>query len=214
MLWSLNLYQQFSGDMHSSWEITHQLMQLAEDLKDSALTTEAHVAIASLLVLLGRHSEGLEHLEKGTELHAAHPNHGNSVFANLDSRVMCECFTALALFALGYPDQSSKTMAVGLALARELGHPETFVVAGHIAAQLHQLRGEASLSYERAKEAMELADEYGLAFWAIYGLIEVGWAIAELGNPHDGIEKMRKGSGGIRGNGGKTPIPVFSGAVG
>ena len=47
MLWSLNLYKQFSGNMHSSLEITHQLMQLAQDLKDSALTMEAHIAIAS-----------------------------------------------------------------------------------------------------------------------------------------------------------------------
>jgi len=30
-----------------------------------------------------------------------------------------------------------------------------------------QLRGEASLAYERAKEAMELAAEYGFALWVL-----------------------------------------------
>ena len=58
---------------------------------------------------------------------------------------MFECFSALALLELGYPDRSAEKMAAGLALARELGHPQTLVVAGHVAAQLHQLRGEASL---------------------------------------------------------------------
>jgi DNA-binding winged helix-turn-helix (wHTH) protein len=144
MLWSLNLYRQFSGDMHASFEITLQLMQLAEDLKDSALIAEAHSAIGSLLVLLGRSFEALEHLEKGIALHTTHPNQGNRVFANFNSKVMFQCFSAMALLDLGYPDQSAKKVAAGLALARELGHPETLVVAGHIAAQLHPLRREAA----------------------------------------------------------------------
>jgi DNA-binding winged helix-turn-helix (wHTH) protein len=79
MLWSLNLYHQFSGDMHSSVEISYQLMQLAEDLKDSALIMEAHSAIGAVLVLSGRCSEALEHLEKGTALYATHPKHRKSV---------------------------------------------------------------------------------------------------------------------------------------
>src|SRR5262249_25663937 len=38
MLWSQNFYEQFSGKMHSALEISYQLMQLAADLKDGALT--------------------------------------------------------------------------------------------------------------------------------------------------------------------------------
>jgi len=37
------------------------------------------------------------------------------------------------------------------------------------------------------------ADEYGLTVWVTYGLIELGWAVAELGNPHKGIEMMERG---------------------
>jgi predicted ATPase len=122
---------------------------------------------------------------------------------------MLECFTALGLFALGYPDQSAEKLASGLTRARELGHPETLVVAGHIAAQLHQLRGETSLAYERAKEAMELADEYGLAVWLTYGLIELGWAEAELGDAQDGIEKMRRGLAEYEATGAKLRSPYF-----
>ncbi len=209
MLWSLNLYTQFSGDMHSSLEITYQLMQLAEDLKDSALIMEAHSAIGAVLVLLGRCSEALEHLEKGTALYATHRNHRSSVFVNFDRKVMLECFAALALFALGYPDQSAEKLAAGLTRARELGHPETLVVAGHVAAQLHQLRGETSLAYERAKEAMELADEYGLAVWLAYGLIELGWAEAELGDAQHGIEKMQRGLAEYEATGAKLRSPYF-----
>jgi predicted ATPase len=209
MLWSLNLYHQFSGDRHSSLEISYQLLQLAQDLQDSALIMEAHSAIGAVLVLSGQCSEALEHLEKGTALYATHPKHRKSVFVNLDRKVMLECFTALGLFALGYPDQSAEKLASGLTRARELGHPETLVVAGHVAAQLHQLRGETSLAYERAKEAMELADEYGLAVWLAYGLIELGWAEAELGDAQDGIEKMQRGLAEYEATGAKLRSPYF-----
>ena len=70
---------------------------------------------------------------------------------------MVEGFAALALFPLGYPDQSAARLEGSLRLARELNHPQTLVVAGHMAAQLHQLRGEAPLVQILAKEALELA---------------------------------------------------------
>ena len=213
MLWSLNFYQQFSGDMQSSLEVSYQLMHLAEELKDEGLIMEAHRSIGAALVMLGRCSEALEHLEKGIALCATHHDDRDRVFAGFDSKVMLECFAALALLDLGYPDQSAEKVAAGLALARELGHAQTLVVAGHVAAQLHHLRGEASLAYKRAKEAMELADEYGLTVWVTYGLIELGWAVAELGNPQEGIEKMERGLADYEMTGATLRSPYFLGLL-
>jgi tetratricopeptide (TPR) repeat protein len=213
MLWSLSFYQQFSGKMHSSLEVSYQFMQVAEELKDGGLIMEAHRSIGAALVLLGRCSEALTHLEKGIALCPAHHNQRDRVFVGFDSKVMLECFSALALLDLGYPDQSAEKAAAGLALARELDHPQTLVVAGHIAAQLHHLRGEASLAYERAREAMELADEYGMTVWVTYGLIELGWAVAELGNPQDGIEKMKRGLADYEVTGAKLRFPYFLGLL-
>jgi predicted ATPase len=213
MLWWLNMYHQFSGEMHSSLEISHQLMHLAEDLKDGALIMEARRALGAVLVLSGRCSEALEHLEKGAALYATHHDHSNKVFSGFDNKVMSECFAALALFPLGYPDQSAERLAAGLALARELAHPQTLVVALHIAAQLHHLRGEAPLVHVYAKEAMQLADEYGLAFWVIYGLIELGWAEAELGDEEGGIEKMKRGLAEYEVTGAKLRSQYFLGLL-
>jgi predicted ATPase len=163
--------------------------------------------------LLGRYSEALEHIEKGSALYAAHHNHRYSVFGNFDSKVMFECFAALALLPLGYPDQSAQKIAAGLALARKLGHPQTLVVALHIAAQLHHLRCDAALVLVCAKDAMELADEYGLAVWVMYGLIELGWAEAELGDAQDGIEKMQRGLAEYEVTGAKLRSPYFLGML-
>jgi len=213
MLWTLNLYRQFRGEMNSSLEIAYQLMQLAEDLKDHVLIMQAHRALGAVLVLLGRCREALEHIEKGTALCAAHQNHRDSIFVVLDSEVMFECFAALALLPLGYPDRSAERLAAGLALARDLGHPQTLVVALHIAAQLHHVRGEAPLVLAYAREAMELADEYGLSVWRAYGLMELGWAEAELGDTQVGIERMDWGLREYEATGAKLRSPYFLGLL-
>lgn len=213
MLWSLNLYRQFSGDLRSSLETSFQLMSLAKDLKDEALIMDAHRSIGAVLVLSGRCSEALEHLNKGSALYATQRNRYKRVFVNFDSKVMFDCFAAHALLELGYLDQSAERLAEALTLAKELGHPQTLVVSGRVAAQLHQMRGEASLAYQHAKEALELADHHGMEVWRAYGLIELGWSEAELGNVREGIEKMQRGLAEYQATGAKLRRPYFLGLL-
>lgn len=192
MLWSLNLYYQFRGEVLPSLDISRKLLRMAEGINDEALIMEGHRAVGAALVVHGRYAEGLEHLEKGSALYATNSNHRYSIFTGLDCKVICECFAARALWALGYPDIAAKRTNAALELARKLAHPQTLVVAGHFAAQLHQLRGEVSLTCERAREAVELADEYGMELWLAYGSIELAWAEAELGKTKTGIERIER----------------------
>ena len=209
MLGSLNLYYQFSGDVQSSLEISDQLLQLADGLKDIALIMEAHRSMGAVLVIHGRCMEALKHLDQGSTLYDTYQNHRPDSYVGLDCKVMCECFAARSLWALGYPDRAAERTAAALELARQLRQPQTLVVAGHFAAQLHQLRGEISLVYERAKEAVELADEYGLELWLAYGVIELGWAEAKLGNAQQGIEQMQRGLASYEATGAKLWTTYF-----
>jgi DNA-binding winged helix-turn-helix (wHTH) protein/tetratricopeptide (TPR) repeat protein len=193
MLWSLLLYYMWSGQLASALEIADQLLQLGEGLKEGSLIMEGHRAMGGALVELGRYTEALKHLDKASALCATHSNHLYNAFTGRDCKVICECFAARALWALGYPDQSAQRMAGVLALAQELGHPQTLVAARHFAARIHQLRGEAALSYERSRELVELANEYGLELWLACGTINLGWAEAELGNAQQGIGRMQWG---------------------
>jgi predicted ATPase len=213
MLWSLNLYYQFTGEVQSSLNISLELLQLAEDLQDGALIMEAHRSIGAALVILGRCDEALKHLDEAVTLYATHRNHRHAMFMGRDCKVICHSFIARAFWALGRPDESAVKMAGALALARELGHPQTLVVAGYCAAQMHQLRGDASSAYQCAKESMELADEYGLEFWLPFGVILAGWADAELGNAQRGIEQMQRGLATYESSGAKLWSPYFLGLL-
>lgn len=213
MLWTLNLYRQFSGEMHLSLEISHQLMQLAESLNNNALIMQAHRALGAVLVLMGRCEEALKHIEEGAALCAAPENHSYNAFVVLDTKVMFDCFAAKALLELGSPEQSVERLSTGLELARKLGHPQTLVVAQHVAAQIHQRRGEPALTCKFAKEAMELSAEYGLELWRACGIIECGWAEAELGNSQAGIEQIERGIALHESMGSKLRLPYFLGLL-
>jgi DNA-binding winged helix-turn-helix (wHTH) protein/predicted ATPase len=213
MLWSLGLYYIFSGEMDSALEIANQLLQLAEGIQDSPLIMEAHRAMGVTLLDLGRCAEALEHLEQATSLYATHRNHPYTVWIGHDCKVVCECFAARALWALGHTDEAVAKIAGALALARELNHPQTSVLVGHFAAQIHQLTGEISLAYEHAKEVVDLADEYGLELWLAFGNIDLGWAEVAQAQVETGIERMRRGLAAYETTGARLWRPYFLGLL-
>ena len=104
-----------------------------------------------------------------------------------------ECYAARALWALGHPDQALARVEHAVSLAHALSHGETLVIATHFAAHLHQLRGEASSTQERAETVIALADEYGLELWSAFGHIYRGWAVAEQGQVGDGLDELQRG---------------------
>jgi predicted ATPase/DNA-binding winged helix-turn-helix (wHTH) protein len=213
MLRSLCLYYVWNAEVESALEIAEQLLELAQGLKDGPLIMEAHREVGGALVDIGRSAEGLKHLDEATALYAEHHNHRHKVFISRDCEVVCACFASRALWALGYPDRAAERMAAGLALAEELSHPQSLVIARHSAAQLHQLRGEAQQANERAKELVELADEYGLVLWLALGRINLGWAEVELGQPETGIERMQRGLAAYEAAGAKLWRPHFLGLL-
>jgi tetratricopeptide (TPR) repeat protein len=203
MLGSLNLYYQFSGDIQASLKTANQLMQLGEDLGDGALIMEAHRAMGPVLLILGRCTEALEHLNAASALYATHHNHRYSAFVGLNCWVVCESYAARALWALGYPDKAMERTAGALKFARNLGHIHTLIAAEYFTAQIHHLRGEPSLVCKHAKAALELAQEYGLEFWHAYGEIELGWVEAEIGDRQRGIEQIEVAMGAYSATGAK-----------
>jgi len=78
---------------------------------------------------------------------------------------------------------------------------------------MYQQQGNAHLARVFAKEALEVADEYGFSLWVTFGLIELGWAEAELGDAEGGIEKMQRGLEQYESLGAKLRCPYFLGLL-
>ncbi len=211
MLALLVLFYKFSGQMKSAQAIAEQLLPIAETLGNPALVMEAHRTMGSALVEQGKCAEALEHFNQASNLYSANRNHPYTLAIAHDCKVVCECFAARTLWALGDPDGALQRMQGALAFAKELSHPASWIFATHFAVQLHQLRREPALARERASEVVKMADEYGLDLWQAFGNIDMGWAEAELGNRQIGIDQMQRGIAAFRATGAKLWCPHFLG---
>jgi len=213
MLYLLGLFYITRGKIASALEIANQLLELARGLNDPTLVMEAHRAMGATLIELGRYNESFEHSDRASQIYSANRNRPYTLTIGHDCKVLTECSVARALWALGFPDAAVERMHAGLAFARELSHPQSLIGASHLAAQLHQLRGEPLLAKEHANAVVELADEYGLEFWAAIGKIDLGWANVELGDVQRGIKQMQEAIAAFEATGGKLWLPYFLGLL-
>ncbi len=78
-------------------------------------------------------------------------------------------FAARAAWALGDEAQALDRVSRAMAVARELSHAESLILARNMAGMLHALRVDAARAQEEAESAIALADEYGMEMWGAFG---------------------------------------------
>ena len=123
--------------------------------------------------------------------------------------MFCRGYVAITLWCLGYPDQATQRSHEALTLAQELAHPFSLAYALVFAAWLHQLRRDASLTYERAEAIITLATEQGFAILVAWGTLLRGWALAARspkpgagqGQRVEGISQIQQGLAAFRATG-------------
>jgi predicted ATPase len=189
--WQLGLFHYFRAELWSARDVAEHLIVSAKAAPDPGTQLEAHRAMGVTLVDLGHFNEALEHLEVVNAMYGSQRRQVS--FAGQDPKVVSDCFAARALWALGDTDRAGERVGHGLALAKDLGHAETLVIAHHFAAHLHQLRGEAHSAREHAETVIDLAEESGLVLWAAFGHMNRGWARVEQGETEDGARELERG---------------------
>src|SRR4029453_6866103 len=104
------------------------------------------------------------------------------------------------LWLLGYPDQVLARSREARALAEQTRHGVNIAFALTFTAVVHQARGEVEATRECAMEAITLATEQVLPFWASTARIFHGWALSKDGGSDPGIAERQRGLG-------ETPAP-------
>lgn len=209
----LLMFYMSSGKMRLARETAEQLLHIAEELEDSALVMESHRGLGATLVEMGECAEALGHFEIALSLYPANRNHRYGLTIAHDCKVISECLTARALWAIGDGDGALEHMQAGLKFAEELGAPRSLAFAAHLAAQLHEVRGEPLPAQKWAKELARVAEEYGMDFWGALGSIHLGWVESELGDRQDGIAQMKQGLEAHMATGAKLWCPHFLGLL-
>jgi predicted ATPase len=189
------------------------LLEQAQKAQDPVFLVEGHWALGVALAYTGEFTASLERLERAVALFEPSQYHSHTRHTGHDPAVASRCQAAWMLWSLGQPDRALERIGEALALAEELGHPQSLTMAAYFAAHLHQLRREAGSCGERAQATIELAAEHGLIDRMTLGTVQRGWALAERGQVEEGLEAMRRGLAEYKQRGAGLRQPYFLGLL-
>ncbi len=201
VLRGLYVFYLLRGKLQTAHELGQRLLSLAQGVQDSAFLLEAHFAVGQTLMFRGECDAAREHLEQGIALYDPVRHHSHAFLYGQDPGIFCRVLAAWDLCLLGYPDQALKRSQEALAMAQEVTHPFSVAAAQTFFALTHQFRREEQAAQDRAEAAVELCSQQGFPFFLAFGMILIGWALAEQGHTEEGITQIRQGLAAYRATG-------------
>jgi predicted ATPase len=195
------------GELQTTLALRQQLLQIAQQQRDSAMLLDAHEGLGFVHHYLGELVLARVHYDQSMMLCDSQDGHFRHSLSAQHYIVTCQSHAAQNLWYLGYPDQALHTQRVALVLAKELVHPLTLAHTLCYAAFRHQRRREVVQVREYAEDMISLASEHGMALWEDYGIFLHGWALAMQGHEEDGLAQMHQGITTQRVTGAKLLVP-------
>ena len=196
------------AQLQTGRELAEQLLSLAQAQDAPALLMQAHSTYGQLMLSLGEFATGHRHLEQSFALYERQPDRAG-LFA-LDPGVFCLSYTALALWFLGYPEQSLQKELEAIQIAREPLHPYSMVWVLYWTVILHQLRCDTPAAQQCLEEAKAVAAQQGFAaIQDAKGTIQQGWLLVQQGEGAAGIAQLRQGIKDYRDSGSEIRRPYY-----
>jgi predicted ATPase/DNA-binding winged helix-turn-helix (wHTH) protein len=192
-LWGLWRLSQSRGALPTARELAEQLVRVAARTGDPTHRVQAHDALGATLFQLGAYAAARCQFAQALALCDPTTQRAQALHNVAAPGVRCLVVGANALWCLGFPTQAAQRCQEALALAQELAHPYSLVVAQHFAAFLHCHRREVPAVQVQAETLLALATAQGFPLYAGYGHGWQGWARAMQGAGAAGLAEMHQG---------------------
>jgi predicted ATPase len=209
VMYGLYQYWLARADYRTCRELAEQLLTLAHKLEDPALLLPAHSSLGNTLCFSGALQAARTHAEQAVAIYIPSRHHSlAALYSGFDLGVGCRGGLAVNLWLLGYADQAVQRGEDAIALARDLSHASSTVLAHNWTAMVHQHRRDPQRTREHAEAAIALAEEE-LAPWLAWATMLRGWAMAMQGEGEEGIAQLRRGLAGWTAGGLACLQPYF-----
>jgi predicted ATPase len=196
----------FRGEFALAQRLDEDLLRLSRQRNDSAGMVLAHDCSGRDLLLAGRFASSRSHLEEVLALYDP-ISHGSLVHQiGSHPQVISQGYLAIALFCLGFLDQSLARSKAAIAEAWRLAHPPTLTVSLATDSRLLSLGGDNASLDERASQLIAVATEQGFPLYRALGTIYRGWAKVNTGDVAGGISLLRIGASTYSATGAETRI--------
>jgi class 3 adenylate cyclase/tetratricopeptide (TPR) repeat protein len=192
------------AEIGRGYELTQQLLTIAENERDAVLLAQAHGILGSTLWWMGEFVSAQEHLEHAISLYdSAHRKSPINIWG--DPGVMSLSAAAVSQLCLGYPDQALERNREALTLAHNLAHPWSLNLALGVSGLVHFLLRDADRTLALANEANRLATEHGLQQLSGGQGAFRGGALIAMNQAEEGIAQVLQGLAALRVSGAILP---------
>jgi predicted ATPase len=185
------------GALPTALELGEELYRLARREAAPTHLLEAHDALGQTLFSLGNYAAAWRHFAQGIPLIDLTMRGGQTLHQGIAPGGTCLAYAALALWALGYPEQALQRCQEALTLAQEFEPPQSQGLVHHLAAYLHHRRRELSAVQAHADAVLTLATAQGVPLDVGLANHLRGWALAMQGQREAGMAQMHQGLAGI-----------------
>ncbi len=193
ILWGLCSFHLVRAEYEPTYELGKLILRFAKRNKDSEIALPGHHALGMAQYCRGDFVDARKYLDESVALYNRGKHDSDIMLYGTDLGVFSICWSALALWQLGYTDQAAERSKSAIELAHELSHPLTLAIAYSYTAMFHQFRRDTDSARQKAEEAISISRDHGFPYYIAWGTLIDGWAKALEGDPGEQIPYMSKG---------------------
>jgi predicted ATPase len=189
-LWTFYLIK---ADFKKSKKLGKRYSQVAFTSENNADHISAYTILCLNSWYQGEFCEAIEHSQKGLNLHEPNEQPADIRLYSIESSTTCLAHKSMALWFLGYPDQSQKEMHHALALAKDHSQPFAIVRILMYSSVVNFLQRDVNETWRFAEQALVLSTEHGFTYYMSHSLVFKGWAEVMQGQVKVGLELISQG---------------------
>jgi class 3 adenylate cyclase/tetratricopeptide (TPR) repeat protein len=174
------------ANLREGTQLIDEVLDLAHRIGDPTTLAEAYHSAGAQTFHLGTFQVAHDRFQQSIEA-GDYRGRFHSEIYGINMGVFCREYLGHCEWHLGYPDRALRTAEEGLALAREVAHPFSMVIALDYLAMLHQFRREPEAALRIAAEARSLCLEHRFDYYGAWSALVRAWALAELGSLEEGL---------------------------
>jgi tetratricopeptide (TPR) repeat protein len=193
VLFGLYLFHLTRGELRTTQALTEECLQLAEQTHEAELLLEAHTAVGATFLWRGEFVRARAAHEQSRAFYHSQNQALPSLHSGFHPRGHSLSLAALALWYLGYPEQSRTRIDEGLHLAQEFAHPFNLAQSLFIAAELYGERGDGHLAQEYADAEVAVSREHGFPVYLTFGTVHQGKMLMTWGQWAEGVTQVKQG---------------------
>ena len=191
-LWITIRAKSASDHMRLRLQYLGEMVEAAERTGDAELLLQAHHSSWSTRIWNGEFASASEHVRSGLALYdpERHRHHA-LMYGGHDPGVCGNGQGAVALWALGCPDQAVQSARKGIVLGQASDHLPSLLHSLWFAASVYFLRRQAADVLACSARLLALGSEHGLKLYEAIGGVFHGWALIQQLDAQAGLAELR-----------------------